>query len=356
MNELAKHIERLLLENDCVIIPHFGGFVAHYTSAQWKQEEGIFLAPARIIGFNPQLTLNDGLLAQSYMELYGISFADAGRQIEQAVQNLVSVLHEEGKAELPNIGALSYSVHQTYEFLPYDERLTSPVLYGLSSFEMRELSELRQPLPQRQSMVTEVSMPKRKKTYDIHINRTLLHTVASTAAAILLFFLLSSPVENTYVEEANYATLMPAELFGKIEKHSLLMTSIGTSTPQKVERTQKTKIVAKEVNVHKEAPIEKVKAPVKEIEAPVKTVKPVQATTDSKPFNIIVASLDNVKDAERMVNELKSKGYSDAHVVSGKGKVRVSIFSYASREEAEAALPKLRQTTSYSDAWMLRAK
>ena len=33
MIELAQHIEALLLENDCVIVPGLGGFVAHYTPA-----------------------------------------------------------------------------------------------------------------------------------------------------------------------------------------------------------------------------------------------------------------------------------------------------------------------------------
>ena len=30
MIELARHIEILLLENDCVIVPELGGFIAHY--------------------------------------------------------------------------------------------------------------------------------------------------------------------------------------------------------------------------------------------------------------------------------------------------------------------------------------
>ena len=34
MIELARHIEILLLENDCVIIPDFGGFIAHYQPAR----------------------------------------------------------------------------------------------------------------------------------------------------------------------------------------------------------------------------------------------------------------------------------------------------------------------------------
>ena len=42
MIELAQHIETLLLENDCVIVPGFGGFVAHYSPATRIKEENIF--------------------------------------------------------------------------------------------------------------------------------------------------------------------------------------------------------------------------------------------------------------------------------------------------------------------------
>lgn len=59
MIELAQHIEALLLENDCVIVPGFGGFVAHYAPATHVKEENLFLPPTRTIGFNPQLKLND---------------------------------------------------------------------------------------------------------------------------------------------------------------------------------------------------------------------------------------------------------------------------------------------------------
>ena len=39
MIELARHIEILLLENDCVIIPDFGVFIAHYQPARYIKEE-----------------------------------------------------------------------------------------------------------------------------------------------------------------------------------------------------------------------------------------------------------------------------------------------------------------------------
>ena len=83
MIELAQHIEALLLENDCVIVPGFGGFVAHYAPATHVKRRKSFLPPTRTIGFNPQLKLNDGVLVQSYMSAYDTSFADATRIVEK---------------------------------------------------------------------------------------------------------------------------------------------------------------------------------------------------------------------------------------------------------------------------------
>ena len=63
--ELERHIEILLLSNDCVIVPDLGGFMAHHREACYDEHDGMFLPPQRTLGFNPQLKLNDSLLAQS---------------------------------------------------------------------------------------------------------------------------------------------------------------------------------------------------------------------------------------------------------------------------------------------------
>ena len=62
MISLARHIELLLLEHDCVIVPGLGGFIANHTEARYTgDEEHLFLPPYRTIGFNQQLQVNDGL-------------------------------------------------------------------------------------------------------------------------------------------------------------------------------------------------------------------------------------------------------------------------------------------------------
>lgn len=184
MIELAQHIEVLLLENDCVIVPGFGGFVTHYAPATHVKEENLFLPPTRTIGFNPQLKLNDGVLVQSYMAVYDTSFADASRIVEKEVNEFISLLHEEGKAHLENIGEIHYNIYGNYEFIPYDYKLTTPSLYGLDSFEMHELAALAQ----KEKVLIPLNPEKEKKTYEININRTFLLNAAAMIAAIVLFF------------------------------------------------------------------------------------------------------------------------------------------------------------------------
>jgi hypothetical protein len=45
MTELERHIAKLLLDNDCVIVPGFGGFMAHHIAASYDEKNHIFPPP-----------------------------------------------------------------------------------------------------------------------------------------------------------------------------------------------------------------------------------------------------------------------------------------------------------------------
>ena len=134
MIELARHIEILLLENDCVIIPDFGGFIAHYQPARYIKEENLYLPPVRTIGFNPQLTINDGLLVQSYMQAHHTDFPDATRMIEEEVAGLKETTIPKWMCRNAWHRVLHYNIHSTYEFHPNEDGALSPTLYGLVRF------------------------------------------------------------------------------------------------------------------------------------------------------------------------------------------------------------------------------
>lgn len=364
MIELAQHIEVLLLENDCVIVPGLGGFVAHYTPAMRVAEENIFLPPTRIIGFNPQLKMNDGLLVQSYMAVYDTDFSDATRIVEKEVAHILTALHEEGKAELPNIGELRYSIHGTYDFAPYDHKITTPYLYGLDSFEMQELAELKKPYAEKPApyLVPAVSEEK-KRTFEIRLNRSYLSNAIAMIAVIVLSFFLSAPIENTEVVEGNYAQLLPNELFEMIEKESLAIHPIVVS--QKANTPQAPAPKAKE-KAKEKAKVKKAVAPVAVKEVKVSKANNVQTApvapqpkqqapkVTTKKYHIIVASVGTEKDAEAMAKQLVEKGYAHAKAIVGDGKMRVSIESCDTEAEAYQALNKIRQNETYKSAWVLK--
>lgn len=354
MIELAQHIETLLLENDCVIVPGFGGFVAYYSSATRVKEENLFLPPTRTIGFNPQLKLNDGVLVQSYMSVYETSFSDATRIVEREVNELIETLHQEGKADLENIGEIHYNIYGNYEFTPYDNKITTPSLYGLDSFEMHELSALQR---KEEKVLIPANLAKEKNTYEISINRAYLRNVAAMIAAIVLFFAFSTPVENTEIQKNNYAQLLPGELFGQIEKQSVVMTPVSVASDgaqhRKKASTQSStqKLTVDKTKTSKPIAVREVKVVKKEETAPAPAA--VKPQPINHPFHIIVAGGIGLKDAENMANQLKEKGFTNAKALNTDGKVRVSILSFDNREEATKQLLELRKNETYKNAWLL---
>lgn len=375
MIELAQHIEALLLENDCVIVPDLGGFVAHYAPATRVKEENIFLPPTRIIGFNPQLKMNDGLLVQSYMSVYGTNFSDATKTVERKVDELIAALHEEGKVDLPNVGEVRYSIHNTFDFAPYDNKITTPYLYGLDAFEMKELSAIEKPQAERfVPYSVPAAIKKEKRTFAIRFNRAYLTNAAAVVAAVILSFFFSTPIENTEVIEENYAKLLPDELFEKIEKQSLAITPIivKQNTPTRKSANKQAaaqkKVIApvavREVKVGKasaastetktkEEASHSVAAPNTAKQNMQPAAKPVVATP-KRPYHIIIASVGTEQDAEKMAAQLVAKGFSGAKAIVGDGKMRVSIESCGTEVEAYQALSRVRENEDYKNAWVLK--
>ena len=107
MNELIKHIEILLLNHDCVIIPGFGGFTTQHVDSCYDESDQTFFPPKRTIGFNSQLKMNDSLLAQSYIEAFDLSYPDAVNRIENEVEMLWQHINDNNVLEMGTIGTFT---------------------------------------------------------------------------------------------------------------------------------------------------------------------------------------------------------------------------------------------------------
>ncbi|MDN0072703.1 SPOR domain-containing protein [Bacteroides caecigallinarum] len=380
MKELARHIEVLLLENDCVIVPGLGGFIAHNKAAEFKDSANVFCPPVRTIGFNPQLIINDGLLAQSYMQAYDTDFPDASRKIESVVSQIKDSLYKNGQAELENIGTLYYTMAGVYGFEPYQNAFFSPSLYGLGSFSISPLSELKpvkETTVEPRIMIETVSSceeDRKEKAKQRHIIKRMAEHAVGIAAAVILFFVLSVPVENTYLDNSSYASLGAETMLDAIRSKSMATTSLETKDIKQNNATNRRNnvntlrpVAVKSVKVEKAEPKaskevkvlpavakkEVIKA--ESVKAETKSTKEVQKSKSSqnKGMFIIVASLQTMQDAEKELAKFKKQGYNEATILASDNRYRIALYRFTDKSKAYEKINELRKDEQFKTAWLL---
>ena len=87
-----------------------------------------------------------------------------------------------------------------------------------------------------------------------------------------------------------------------------------------------------------------------ETEAEEEQVQPVE---ESNKFFIIAGSFSKLKNASDLQDQLNSRGYNAEVMITENRMYRVSVASYASKEEAENALSQLKSEPDLQSCWLL---
>ena len=359
--ELERHIEILLLSNDCVIVPDFGGFMAHHVDARYDGKDNLFLPPLRTIGFNPQLTMNDSLLAQSYVEAYDISYPEAINRIADEVAEIRQHLENTGKYELNDIGILYLNEDGNYTFEPCEAGILTPELYGLGSFDMHTISEMgtseedhttevaaednlvhvseasdKEPMAEKRKIDTTVydeEDDNKKSAEFIQIRKSFLRNLAAACIALIAFFALSTPLGNPNLQKSQIDTglltrIMPKELTHGKEAHDLVLT-------KETEGNQPESNVAD----NNEATQDK------------------QEVSQSTPYySIVLASRVTKRNAASYVNQLQAKGFKDARVLITNSNVKVIYGTFRSEGQAYNELNRLQDEEAFIDGWVTKVQ
>ena len=106
MTHLDAVLGTLLLRNNCVIIPSFGGFVANNVSAKVDVKNGLITPPTKALSFNKNLSNNDGLIIHHLAHEKKISFDEAQSIIALEVQQIKASLNQEKRVHFHNVGFL----------------------------------------------------------------------------------------------------------------------------------------------------------------------------------------------------------------------------------------------------------
>jgi hypothetical protein len=116
---VEKYIRSLLYEHDCVVIPDFGGFIAHYTSASVHPIRHTFVPPSKEIAFNEMLKLNDGMLISYIASGEGINREEAAKKVRDFAESVRDDIRRHQKYVFEEIGTLTLNFEHKLQFEPF---------------------------------------------------------------------------------------------------------------------------------------------------------------------------------------------------------------------------------------------
>lgn len=369
MNNLAEHIELLLHDNDCVILPGFGGFIAHAVPAYYVSEEHLYYPPSRSISFNTSITMNDGLLAQSYMRSYNVDYAQAVYIIDVAIEKLRDTLDEKGSVTIPRIGTIKQDIYQTVQFIAEPAGISSPLHFGLGTFAISTLTQLGT-LSTGVTTKKDPIITQTERTIDLHIQKRALQRIMTTAAVFLLLLMAALPVGD--LKPTDIASLQLTKIINEPQTEIISdshVTSIEDLEQETVEPLDSGANVEAIEEPISQSEIETIadenaavyaknaaEPPVKivtEIPAVTTETETLQPTTSTKTYHIIVASLPNKRGADEVIEGYVAKGYQQATLVERDDRVRVSLVQFTDKDEANNFLKTLRENEVFQNAWLL---
>ena len=325
---IEQYISDLLYEHDCVVIPGFGGFIGNYTPARVNPVHHTFFPPYKSLLFNINLKQNDGLLANRIVRDNMIPYEEAMHFIRSFVNHCNSLLKEEKKIRLENIGTIYTDNRGTLQFDQDKEVNYLMGSYGLTSF---------------------ISLP---------IQRHGIHS--GLEKKISSYVIPSSHKKRSFTKSLKWAAFLALPIgaaiilgitnFGKLKNipvsySGLLYTATSAVSPP-LPSPEKVKMSIQPFGQPLVSASE---------ESPVPEIRPTRIVPHevSKLFGIIVGAFKIYDNAERLVAYLRQQGH-DASIFdeTKTGLSRVSIQNFSNREEALTSLAIIR-AVEFPAAWLL---
>lgn len=362
MKNLVKHIELLLLDNECVIIPQFGGFVTQFKEVEYLDDESLFMPPSRTVGFNEKLQGNDGLLVASYMEIYQITESEAKRMIHSEVLEMRQQLLENGNCDFGSLGLFNQNEDGEIIFSPCSAGVSTPEFYGLDVLEFPRLqldasrTDLDVSNPDYKPLLS-----KDERGFTINISHKAVHQLATVAAAVLFFFFFATPIRNVDIrhsEDVVGKSVMLASSF------LIPQMSVEDFYPE-VQMIRQEEIsdsvcaeVADSVTAGLVADISDADAPMPSSVASttIQTTAPsMSENLMTDEYAVVVASSIPESNALDLIGNLEQQGLPGASLYKKGKMIRVVFRGYKTQQEAQAEKNRLfAKGGDFKGVWILK--
>ena len=175
---LSKMVKELILDNDVVVLPGMGAFVADMVPSTFSDKGYTINPPYRRLCFRPKPDEGD-ILVKLYADSNNVSVEVADRILRGFLSELKSVVHQKKTVILPGLGRLRATKENNLFFVPNADLDIYPEGFGLEPLSLKTHQETREevaaavgglkdileePVPLEPSESTELSAPTEPET------------------------------------------------------------------------------------------------------------------------------------------------------------------------------------------------
>jgi len=337
---LSTHIAALLMEHDCVIVPHFGGFIANAVSAQHNQVTHKFTPPSRKFSFNSHLKHNDGLLIQSLAEKNGVTYQESEQTIKEEVANWNQQLQVGERLNLEELGSLHQTKDGRLIFEPNTSKANSKASFGLETFHRMPVA----PTPEKKSTPENIQ----PAIEAIPRKRNWSYVAAALALPIVGYMGYVATQTGLFKADQQFAA---AELNPFASTYCALYEERGiiptVSTIPETEDNWLQLTSDKDI-----VPLYLTDDHSEETVIWVRLNHAKALAEASANIHLIAGCFGNEINAKNLVEDLRVAGYPASIIDYHKGLYRVSASGFSTRKKAEEALSSIRTSVAPS-AWLL---
>jgi hypothetical protein len=382
--KLSVYIEQLLHAHDCVIVPHFGGFIANYQSASINWSSQKIAPPTKSVLFNPNLIHNDGLLGHTVSADLGITYPAALTFIQDQVKLWQTALDKGKRLEIGEIGFLFKDANQVI----FEQSRELNILlsaYGLSAISFVNFAAApvlakavveSQPIAQKtekepliialnsESKIEEVKVVEvDEKVVPItsHRNRRILRYSGIAAAIPLMFYTYWIPMETDFIDtgKIQFADFNPIRKAPE-RTYQLRHDEIAFPTIETLKSWEDvTANLSDNVKIYNYQFDDQLYIPIRldktatavSAEIDERTNQSAAAVSEGSNYHVIGGCFSIKENAEKLAADMRSKGFQASIFDLKGGLYRVSVGDYSTSELAEQKLGEF--TAQGFSGWIL---
>ncbi len=313
--DIPKYIKELIIRNECIILPGFGGFETDYKPAYVDKNTGSFIPPSKQIIFRQDFTKDNGVLV-SYVSTKEKIPAEAAEQaIGEFIKKLSVSLAGGQQFVIDGIGTFNYTDDQKLIFFPFESENYLIDSFGLSAFKQKKLY-----IEKKEQAGTERIIEK-KKSYKT--GTVLIIGIVVTLLTIFVLLMLGTDLFNgsgkTRNPSASASDDNDKTVFGQMKLPKKDSTQIAIDEQLSDNTSKQTALQYRERS----------QAAIKPVE-----VYNNRSSGLEEHYQIVAGSFLLEHLAMRQAEELRKKGYHPVVIKTGNDFYRVVLDTFDNKTRA----------------------